>query len=134
MRAQALQSHQQEWVQSGAPIAEIMSREEATPVEARRRFVFPPKSKLSHKGPAPGLLLDSELSEEEGSGSDGGAEFGDAVGKGGEGGGRGDGEGDGEGEGTREGASDSGSSLGGDEEWYPARATRSRVAGARGQG
>ena len=81
MRPQALQSHQQEWVQSGAPIAEIMSREEATPVEARRRFVFPPKSKLSHKGPAPGLLLDSELSEEEGSGSDEGAEFGDAVGK-----------------------------------------------------
>ena len=92
MRPQALQSHQQEWVQSGAPIAEIMSREEATPVEARRRFVFPPKSKLSHKGPAPGLLLDSELSEEEGSGSDEGAEFGDAVGNGGEvGGGRGGG-------------------------------------------
>ena len=128
MRPQALQSHQQEWVQSGAPIAEIMSREEATPVEARRRFVFPPKSKLSHKGPAPGLLLDSELSEEEGSGSDEGAEFGDAVGNGGEGGG------DGEGDGTREVAADSGSSVGGDEEWYPARATRSRVAGARGQG
>ena len=122
MRPQALQSHQQEWVQSGAPIAEIMSREEATPVEARRRFVFPPKSKLSHKGPAPGLLLDSELSEEEGSGSDEGAEFGDAVGNGGEGGGDG------------EVAADSGSSVGGDEEWYPARATRSRVAGARGQG